>query len=234
MVTWGDICATRRRRIRADLSADPGGARPRTGPEWHPRHGGRPEVTGVSFRPGSCPPEARSARPAGLVGRSGPDGVPGHAGPGFTSGSPECRPRVSLAVLGTHRRDKRGVEAAESGPAIFSGIVFALFGSGPAMWTAARLRQRCPVAHGVSPLRRRPSRVSPHCSGSLSGRGASAACERCRRPCPRSGGDLAEYATPINGKRSSGWCRTGRSTLRAAGTVVVGLPFEWPLRAFTV
>ncbi|MDG9717453.1 hypothetical protein [Streptomyces sp. DH24] len=40
----------------------------------------------------------------------------------------------------------------ESGPAIFSGIVFALFGSGLAVWTAARLRQRRPVVHGVNPV----------------------------------------------------------------------------------
>lgn len=39
----------------------------------------------------------------------------------------------------------------DSGPAVFSGIVFALFGSGLAAWTAVRLRQRRPVALGVSP-----------------------------------------------------------------------------------
>ncbi|KAA0935810.1 MULTISPECIES: hypothetical protein [Streptomyces] len=40
----------------------------------------------------------------------------------------------------------------ESGPAIFTGAVFALFGSGLLLWTAVRLRQRAPVAHGVNPL----------------------------------------------------------------------------------
>ncbi|MEV6961396.1 hypothetical protein AB0M97_19780 [Streptomyces sp. NPDC051207] len=40
----------------------------------------------------------------------------------------------------------------ESGPAIFSGLVFALFGGGLAVWTGTRLRQRRPVADGVSPV----------------------------------------------------------------------------------
>ncbi|KOG35372.1 hypothetical protein [Streptomyces resistomycificus] len=40
----------------------------------------------------------------------------------------------------------------ESGPAIFSGAVFALFGGGLLAWTAARVRHREPVAHGVSPV----------------------------------------------------------------------------------
>jgi hypothetical protein len=40
----------------------------------------------------------------------------------------------------------------ESGPAIFAGMVFGLFGSGLLMWTAARVRHREPVAHGVSPV----------------------------------------------------------------------------------
>ncbi|MEW2396351.1 hypothetical protein [Streptomyces sp. NPDC046862] len=39
----------------------------------------------------------------------------------------------------------------ESGSAIFAGAVFALFGAGLAVWTATRLRQRLPVAHGVRP-----------------------------------------------------------------------------------
>ncbi|HEY8982137.1 MAG TPA: hypothetical protein VIU15_21435 [Streptomyces sp.] len=37
----------------------------------------------------------------------------------------------------------------ESGPAIFAGAVFALFGGGLLVWTAVRARQRQPVAHGV-------------------------------------------------------------------------------------
>ncbi|MCX5332489.1 MULTISPECIES: hypothetical protein [unclassified Streptomyces] len=40
----------------------------------------------------------------------------------------------------------------ERGPAIFAGAVFALFGGGLLMWTAARVRQREPVAHGVNPV----------------------------------------------------------------------------------
>ncbi|MET7452670.1 hypothetical protein ABZT03_12370 [Streptomyces sp. NPDC005574] len=40
----------------------------------------------------------------------------------------------------------------ESGPAIFAGVVFALFGGGLLMWTAVRVRHREPVAHGVSPV----------------------------------------------------------------------------------
>ncbi|NEB00654.1 hypothetical protein [Streptomyces sp. SID13726] len=40
----------------------------------------------------------------------------------------------------------------ESGPVIFAGVVFALFGGGLLVWTAARVRHRLPVAHGVSPV----------------------------------------------------------------------------------
>ncbi|MGW7695579.1 hypothetical protein ACWGMA_43370 [Streptomyces asiaticus] len=40
----------------------------------------------------------------------------------------------------------------ESGPAIFAGTAFVLFGAALLLWTAARLRQRVPVAHGVSPV----------------------------------------------------------------------------------
>ncbi|MCT9081074.1 hypothetical protein [Streptomyces fulvoviolaceus] len=40
----------------------------------------------------------------------------------------------------------------ESGPAIFAGVVFALFGGGLLMWTVARVRHREPVALGVSPV----------------------------------------------------------------------------------
>ncbi|MCF4139601.1 hypothetical protein L1856_26645 [Streptomyces sp. Tue 6430] len=40
----------------------------------------------------------------------------------------------------------------ESGPAIFTGMVFALFGGGLLVWTAVRVRQRLPVAQGVSPV----------------------------------------------------------------------------------
>ncbi|MET9013024.1 hypothetical protein ACWC4C_29810 [Streptomyces olivaceoviridis] len=38
----------------------------------------------------------------------------------------------------------------ESGPAIFAGVVFALFGAGLLAWTGTRLRRREPVAAGVS------------------------------------------------------------------------------------
>ncbi|GHF76202.1 hypothetical protein [Streptomyces griseosporeus] len=40
----------------------------------------------------------------------------------------------------------------ESGPAIFTGLVFGLFGAGLLAWTGARLRRREPVAHGVNPI----------------------------------------------------------------------------------
>ncbi|KUH39882.1 MULTISPECIES: hypothetical protein [Streptomyces] len=39
----------------------------------------------------------------------------------------------------------------ESGPAIFAGAAFTVFGAGLLVWTAARLTHRAPVAHGVSP-----------------------------------------------------------------------------------
>lgn len=37
----------------------------------------------------------------------------------------------------------------ESGPAIFTGTVFALFGAALLVWTAVRSRQRAPVALGA-------------------------------------------------------------------------------------
>ncbi|MXM66341.1 hypothetical protein GR925_23660 [Streptomyces sp. HUCO-GS316] len=40
----------------------------------------------------------------------------------------------------------------ESGPAIFAGMVFALFGGGLLVWTATRVWNREPVAHGVNPV----------------------------------------------------------------------------------
>ncbi|MBD0424427.1 hypothetical protein AB0L35_24485 [Streptomyces sp. NPDC052309] len=40
----------------------------------------------------------------------------------------------------------------ESGPAIFSGMVFALFGGGLLVWTASRVRHGKPVAQGVNPV----------------------------------------------------------------------------------
>ncbi|MER5771159.1 hypothetical protein [Streptomyces sp. NPDC001985] len=38
----------------------------------------------------------------------------------------------------------------ESGPAIFAGAAFTLFGAGLLLWTAVRVAQRAPVAHGVA------------------------------------------------------------------------------------
>ncbi|WP_030342629.1 hypothetical protein [Streptomyces sp. NRRL S-1022] len=38
----------------------------------------------------------------------------------------------------------------ESGPAIFAGVVFALFGGGLLAWTGTRLRRGEPVAVGVN------------------------------------------------------------------------------------
>ncbi|WP_405861015.1 hypothetical protein OG407_23910 [Streptomyces sp. NBC_01515] len=40
----------------------------------------------------------------------------------------------------------------ESGPAIFAGSVFALFGAALLLWTAVRVRHREPVAQGVNPV----------------------------------------------------------------------------------
>ncbi|MCW5252187.1 MULTISPECIES: hypothetical protein [unclassified Streptomyces] len=39
----------------------------------------------------------------------------------------------------------------ESGPAIFTGTVFALFGAGLLAWTTTQVRQGRPVALGVGP-----------------------------------------------------------------------------------
>ncbi|GLF96025.1 hypothetical protein [Streptomyces yaizuensis] len=41
----------------------------------------------------------------------------------------------------------------ESGPAIFAGTAFALFGTGLLLWTGVRVGQGAPVAHGVRPGR---------------------------------------------------------------------------------
>ncbi|WP_345038565.1 hypothetical protein [Streptomyces sannanensis] len=40
----------------------------------------------------------------------------------------------------------------ESGPAVFAGTVFVLFGAVLLLWTGARVLHRAPVAHGVSPI----------------------------------------------------------------------------------
>ncbi|MER6786320.1 hypothetical protein [Streptomyces sp. NPDC000658] len=40
----------------------------------------------------------------------------------------------------------------ESGPAIFAGMVFVLFGGALLVWTAVRVRHREPVAQDVSPV----------------------------------------------------------------------------------
>ncbi|MGW7069500.1 hypothetical protein ACWGII_06620 [Streptomyces sp. NPDC054855] len=40
----------------------------------------------------------------------------------------------------------------ESGPAIFAGTVFALFGAGLLLWTGVRVAHRAPVADGVNPV----------------------------------------------------------------------------------
>ncbi|TXS56190.1 hypothetical protein [Streptomyces sp. t39] len=39
----------------------------------------------------------------------------------------------------------------ESGPTIFAGAAFALFGAALLLWTGMRLAHRAPVAAGVSP-----------------------------------------------------------------------------------
>ncbi|WP_405880615.1 hypothetical protein OG762_19710 [Streptomyces sp. NBC_01136] len=55
----------------------------------------------------------------------------------------------------------------ESGPAIFAGTVFALFGGGLLVWTAVRLRRGEPVAVGVN-------RVASATLASAAGAGALA------------------------------------------------------------
>ena len=40
----------------------------------------------------------------------------------------------------------------ERGPAIFAGVVFALFGGGLMTWTVVRVAHRQPVAQGVRPV----------------------------------------------------------------------------------
>ncbi|MEU6057040.1 hypothetical protein [Streptomyces sp. NPDC047097] len=39
----------------------------------------------------------------------------------------------------------------ESGPAIFAGTAFSLFGMGLLLWTGTRVLHRAPVVHGVRP-----------------------------------------------------------------------------------
>ncbi|MFD4547473.1 hypothetical protein [Streptomyces sp. NPDC058466] len=53
----------------------------------------------------------------------------------------------------------------ESGPAIFAGVVFALFGAGLLAWTGIRLRRGEPVALGVN-------RVASATLASVAGTGA--------------------------------------------------------------
>jgi hypothetical protein len=60
----------------------------------------------------------------------------------------------------------------ESGPAIFAGAVFALFGGGLLAWTTVRLRQGEPVADGVS-------RVASATLASVAGAGALALAMWC-------------------------------------------------------
>ena len=55
-------------------------------------------------------------------------------------------------VRGVAGRRKGARREMESGPAIFVGVVFALFGGGLLVWTAARVRHGAPVAHGVNPV----------------------------------------------------------------------------------
>lgn len=73
--------------------------------------------------------------------------------PAFTSGSRGRFPGVATSRLrGVPGGRKRGAQGMESGPAIFVGVVFALFGGGLLVWTATRIRHRAPVAYGVNPV----------------------------------------------------------------------------------
>lgn len=60
----------------------------------------------------------------------------------------------------------------ESGPAIFAGTVFGLFGAGLLTWTVIRVRHREPVAEGVS-------RVASAALATLAGVAALAAGAWC-------------------------------------------------------
>ncbi|WP_326721563.1 MULTISPECIES: hypothetical protein [unclassified Streptomyces] len=60
----------------------------------------------------------------------------------------------------------------ESGPAIFAGAVFALFGGGLLAWTATRVRRGEPVAVGVN-------RVASATLASVAGVGAMALAIWC-------------------------------------------------------
>ncbi|MEW2485158.1 hypothetical protein [Streptomyces sp. NPDC048411] len=40
----------------------------------------------------------------------------------------------------------------ESGPAVFAGTTFALFGTALLVWTGARVAHHAPVAYGVRPV----------------------------------------------------------------------------------
>jgi hypothetical protein len=40
----------------------------------------------------------------------------------------------------------------ESGPAMFAGTVFTVFGAGLLLWTGVRARLRAPIVDGVSPV----------------------------------------------------------------------------------
>lgn len=63
------------------------------------------------------------------------------------------RPRVSASPGWAVVDGRKGASGTmERGPAIFAGVVFALFGGGLLVWTAVRVRQRRPVAQGVSPV----------------------------------------------------------------------------------
>jgi hypothetical protein len=59
--------------------------------------------------------------------------------------------RASLAAR-QGRTARKGGRGMDSGPAIFTGTVFALFGGALLAWTGTRLRRREPVAHGVNPI----------------------------------------------------------------------------------
>ena len=63
------------------------------------------------------------------------------------------RPWVTASPGWALTDGKKGASGTmESGPAIFAGVVFALFGGGLLAWTTVRVRQGRPVAEGVSPV----------------------------------------------------------------------------------
>ena len=69
----------------------------------------------------------------------------------FTPMSPARLPHVPPSPRWVRADGTKGAgDVMESGPAIFAGVVFALFGGALLVWTGTRVRRGEPVAQGVS------------------------------------------------------------------------------------